>query len=97
VCRYFAASGMCRDGDTCRFRHELSSKAPSARPAQPQQDRPAYDRYAPKLDPKINDRKSIFERLVEQEEKGDDKLALQVIKALGQAGFFKESATEVDS
>jgi hypothetical protein len=97
VCRYFAASGSCRDGDTCRFRHELSSKAPSARPAQPQQDRPVYDRYAPKLDPKVNDRKSIFERLVEQEEKGDDKLALQVIKALGQAGFFKESATEVDN
>ena len=93
VCRYFAASGRCRDGDMCRFRHELSSKAPSARPAQLQQERPAYDRYAPKLDPKTNDRKSIFERLVEQEERGDDKLALQVIKALGQAGFFKEPAT----
>ncbi|KAM0697531.1 hypothetical protein Q7P36_002385 [Cladosporium allicinum] len=93
VCRYFAASGRCRDGDMCRFRHELSSKAPSARPAQLQPERPAYDRYAPKLDPKTNDRKSIFERLVEQEEKGDDKLALQVIKALGQAGFFKEPAT----
>jgi len=95
VCRYFSASGRCRDGDTCRFRHELSSKAPSARPAQPQPERPAYDRYAPKLDPKTNDRKSIFERLVEQEEQGDDRLALQVIKALGQAGFFKDS--EVDS
>jgi hypothetical protein len=93
VCRYFAASGRCRDGDMCRFRHELSSKAPSARPAQLQPERPAYDRYAPKLDPKTNDRKSIFERLVEQEEKGDDKLALQVIKALGQAGFFKEPTT----
>lgn len=96
VCRYFSASGRCRDGDTCRFRHELSNKAPSARPAQPQPDRPAYDRYAPKLDPKTNDRKSIFERLVEQEEKSDDRLALQVIKALGQTGFFKESATELD-
>jgi hypothetical protein len=94
VCRYFAASGRCRDGDACRFRHELSSKAPSARPAQPQPERPAYDRYAPKLDPKTNDRKSIFERLIEQEEKGDDRLALQVIKALGQAGFFKEPAME---
>jgi hypothetical protein len=97
VCRYFAASGRCRDGDACRFRHELSSKAPSARPAQPQPERPAYDRYAPKLDPKTNDRKSIFERLVEQEEQGDDRLALQVIKALGQAGFFQESATNVDT
>jgi hypothetical protein len=90
VCRYFAASGRCRDGDVCRFRHELSSRAPSARPAQPQPDKPAYDRFAPKLDPKSNDRKSIFERLVEQEEQGDDRLALQVIKALGQTGFFRQ-------
>lgn len=95
VCRYFSASGRCRDGDSCRFRHELSSKAPSARPPQPQPDKPAYDRFAPKLDPKTNDKKSIFERLVEQEEQGDDRLALQVIKALGQAGLFKQPETEV--
>ncbi|KAM0718796.1 hypothetical protein Q7P37_005867 [Cladosporium fusiforme] len=91
VCRYFAASGRCRDGDTCRFRHELSNKAPSARPFQLQQDKPAFDRFAPKLDPKPNDRKSIFERLMEQEQQGDDRLALQVIKALGQAGLFAQS------
>jgi hypothetical protein len=97
VCRYFAASGRCRDGDGCRFRHELSSKAPSVRPAQPQPDKPTYDRFAPKLDPKTNDRKSIFERLVEQEEQGDDRLALQVIKALGQAGFFKQPETGFNS
>jgi hypothetical protein len=97
VCRYFAASGRCRDGDGCRFRHELSSKAPSARPAQPQPDKPAYDRFAPKLDPKSNDRKSIFERLVEQEEQGDDRLALQVIKALGQAGLFRQQEDGVSN
>ena len=95
VCRYFSASGMCRDGDSCRFRHELSSKAPSARPAQPQPDRPAFDRFAPKLDPKNDVKKSIFERLMEQEEQSDDRLALQVIKALGQAGLFKQPETEV--
>jgi hypothetical protein len=95
VCRYFSASGMCRDGDSCRFRHELSNKAPSARPAQPQPDKPAYDRFAPKLDPKNDVKKSIFERLMEQEEQSDDRLALQVIKALGQAGLFKQQETEV--
>jgi hypothetical protein len=95
VCRYFSASGMCRDGDSCRFRHELSSRAPSARPAQPQPDKPAFDRFASKLDPKIDVRKSIFERLMEQEEQSDDRLALQVIKALGQAGLFKQPETEV--
>jgi len=94
VCRYFSASGMCRDGDSCRFRHELSSRAPSARPAQPQPDKPAFDRFAPKLDPKTDVKKSIFERLMEQEEQSDDRLALQVIKALGQAGLFKQPETE---
>lgn len=97
LCRYYSASGRCRDGDSCRYRHELSSKAPSARPLIPQPDKPAFDRFAPKLDPKTNDRKSIFERLVEQEEQGDDRLALQVIKALGQAGFFNEPEMEVNS
>jgi hypothetical protein len=86
---------MCRDGDSCRFRHELSSRAPSARPAQPQPDKPAFDRFAPKLDPKTDVKKSIFERLMEQEEQSDDRLALQVIKALGQAGLFKLPETEV--
>jgi hypothetical protein len=95
VCRYFSASGMCRDGDSCRFQHELSSRAPSARPAQPQPDKPAFDRFAPKLDPKTDVKKSIFERLMEQEEQSDDRLALQVIKALGQAGLFKQPETEV--
>jgi hypothetical protein len=95
VCRYFSASGMCRDGDSCRFRHELSSRAPSARPAQPQPDKPAFDRFAPKLDPKTDVKKSIFERLMEQEEQSDDRLALQVIKALGQAGLFKQPETEI--
>ena len=94
VCRYFSASGMCRDGDSCRFRHELSSRAPSARPAQPQPDKPAFDRFAPKLDPKTDVKKSIFERLMEQEEQSDDRLALQVIKVLGQAGLFKQPETE---
>ena len=97
VCRYFSASGMCRDGDSCRFRHELSSRAPSARPAQPQPDKPAYDRFAPKLDPKTDVKKSIFERLMEQEEQSDDRLALQVIKALGQAGLFKQPEMEVSN
>ncbi|GAB7326747.1 hypothetical protein MBLNU13_g10694t1 [Cladosporium sp. NU13] len=95
ICRYFSASGMCRDGDSCRFRHELSSRAPSARPPQPQPDKPAFDRFAPKLDPKTDVKKSIFERLMEQEEQSDNRLALQVIKALGQAGLFKQQETEV--
>lgn len=95
VCRYFAASGSCRDGDTCRFRHELSARAPAAALHTNQQaSRPAYDRFAPKLDqPSEKGRKSIHERLVEQEQLEQDRLTLKAIKALGEAGFF--NATNV--
>ncbi|KAK5153005.1 hypothetical protein LTS14_008113 [Recurvomyces mirabilis] len=85
VCRYFAASGYCRDGDACGFRHEL---APGARVSQPrQQQQPREDR-APRLDPVNTDRKSIYQRLMEQQQEEEDRLALKVIKHLGKAGFF---------
>ncbi|KAK6439150.1 hypothetical protein LTR95_004643 [Oleoguttula sp. CCFEE 5521] len=92
LCRYFAASGYCRDGDTCRFRHELSAKANAAFRAASHVARPAIDRFAPKLDkPASNSRKSIHERLVEQEEDEEDRLMLKAIKALGTAGLFAPS------
>ena len=40
------------------------------------------------------DRKTIFQRLKEQEQEGEDRLALQVVKWLGKAGFF--AAPEAD-
>ena len=52
--------------------------------------RQPYDKFAPKLDqPAQTGRKSIHERLVEQEQIEEDRLTLKVIKALGEAGFFK--------
>lgn len=97
LCRYFAASGYCRDGTACRFRHELSRKGEVAiARAQQHQHQPKtpYDRFAPKLDPSATlERKSIHDRLVEQERIEEDRLALKAIKFLGEAGFFKASAS----
>ena len=36
-------------------------------------------------------KKGIFERLKDQEQEDEDRLALKVIKYLGGVGFFKES------
>lgn len=98
LCRYFAASGYCRDGPACRFRHELSRKGEvaiaRAQQHQHQQVKTPYDRFAPKLDPSATlERKSIHDRLVEQERIEEDRLALKAIKSLGDAGFFKASTS----
>jgi len=90
VCKYFTASGYCRDGDACRFRHELPARgsaaslaAPLQQPSQPRRD------PAPKLENVLaGDKRSISERLMEQQEREEDRLALQVIKHLGKVGFL---------
>ncbi|GAB1744137.1 hypothetical protein NU219Hw_g1294t1 [Hortaea werneckii] len=88
-CRYYAASGYCRDGDLCRFRHELKPGVkPAPQPPVPQQKR---DPYQPKLDYSATaEKKTIYQRLLEQQEEEEDRLALQVIKHLGKTGFFDE-------
>ncbi|KAK3072800.1 hypothetical protein LTR53_006172 [Teratosphaeriaceae sp. CCFEE 6253] len=87
LCRYFAASGRCREGEACLYRHEFTTEeAARQQPAQQVQSKHA----APRLDPtKDADRKSIYQRLLEQQGEEEDRLALQVIKYLGKAGFFK--------
>ncbi|KAI6806235.1 hypothetical protein KC332_g16570 [Hortaea werneckii] len=88
-CRYYAASGYCRDGDSCRFRHELK---PGVKPApQPPVQKQKRDPYQPKLDYSATaEKKTIYQRLLEQQEEEEDRLALQVIKHLGKTGFFGE-------
>ncbi|KAI6839741.1 hypothetical protein KC340_g3451 [Hortaea werneckii] len=88
-CRYYAASGYCRDGDSCRFRHELK---PGVKPApQPPVQQQKRDPYQPKLDYSATaEKKTIYQRLMEQQEEEEDRLALQVIKHLGKKGFFDE-------
>ncbi|KAK5127214.1 hypothetical protein LTR85_008576 [Meristemomyces frigidus] len=95
LCKFYVASGYCRDGDACRFKHELpprgttSAMQPQQRPQQPRAE------VAPKLDYSATaDKKSIYQRLMEQQQEEEDRLALQVIKHLGKAGFFSADAVE---
>ena len=89
LCKYFAASGYCRDGDACRFGHEPPQRTDGG--AHPQRVEQKWSAPKPPPIQHATEKKSIFQRLVEQEEKEQDRLALQVIKHLGKAGFFKES------
>lgn len=92
LCRYYVASGRCRDGETCRFRHELPARGSGyVEPAQKPRREPRAAAPPPPLSPTIQ-RKTIHERLVEQEQEQNDRLALKVIKYLGKSGFFKMQA-----
>ncbi|KAK0270844.1 hypothetical protein LTR35_013896 [Friedmanniomyces endolithicus] len=88
LCKYFAASGYCRDGEACRFRHEFpAGSQASHQPPTPQQ----VSKPTPPMKAKSGsegDRKGIFQRLVEQQGEEEDRLVLQVVKYLGKAGFF---------
>ncbi|KAF7185272.1 hypothetical protein HII31_13547 [Pseudocercospora fuligena] len=86
-CKFFSATGRCRDGDACRFKHELKPEAAKALKER------RRDPYAPILDePEKGSKLSIHQRLLEQEEEAEEKLALQVIKYLGKLGMFDQRA-----
>ncbi|KAK1814790.1 hypothetical protein LTR12_010837 [Friedmanniomyces endolithicus] len=88
LCKYFAASGYCRDGEACRYRHELLPGPPA--PRQPLLVQQGQRSTPPTKMKSGSDRekKGIYQRLVEQQGEEEDRLALQVIKYLGKAGFF---------
>lgn len=92
ICRYFRASGHCRDGDGCQFRHEGSNQRPQQQQSSGHPDRSGHVRQelrrSKPAEQQSGGRKTIFQRLVEQEEVADDALALKVVRYLGEAGFF---------
>ncbi|CAK4032041.1 hypothetical protein D0865_05341 [Lecanosticta acicola] len=94
VCKYFVASGHCRDGDACRFKHEPRSE-PTGPPNavetthhEPSQRRQRQSQFDFTNTPS---RKGIHDLLVEQEQSQQNQLALQVIKYLGDVRFFVEN------
>ena len=95
LCRYFAASGYCRDGDACAFRHERCEERTNTQTQQHTVQQRARI-HQPPVTQENPEKKSIFQRLVEQEQTEEDRRALRVIKYLGKTGFFDEnSSTEM--
>lgn len=88
VCKFFAASGHCRDGNACAFKHEPRNGITGMGPPR---ERPTP---RPRLPTSRSSRKGIHDLLVEQEQSQENQLALQVIKHLGRVGFFAEAKTE---
>ena len=96
VCRFYAKSGHCRYGDACNFRHERSATTDPATGV-PQREQRTAKKGARSDDQSVTAKKGIFQRLKEQEQKEEDRMALQVIKHLGKAGFFSDkSPTEIN-
>jgi hypothetical protein len=95
VCKYFAASGYCRFGDTCHFRHEQSAEARNSQPQLPRHQQEPRQLPQPRR-PHVQsstERKGIFQRFKEQEAEAENRLALQVVKYLGKMGLFDGSHT----
>lgn len=93
-CKYFSASGYCRDGDACRFRHvrqphhQLQQQKVNGMNDQQRSKGPVRkDDRPPKLDGP-GEKKTIFQRWMEQEDDEADRLALQVVKFLGEKGVL---------
>ncbi|CAK1355397.1 hypothetical protein CB0940_00876 [Cercospora beticola] len=87
-CRFFTASGYCRDGSDCRFKHEISKRG-GYKSNDATFTTQRRDPYAPLLDaPDHSHKKSLHQRLLEREQQDEDKIALQVIKYLGSMDFF---------
>ena len=89
-----AIQGVGQGDDALSLRHE---QRPSIRSVPinntTESHRPSRRNNAdgpPRLEQRTT-RKSIYDRLVEQEQLEEDRLALKVIKYLGKAGFFNES------
>ncbi|KAK1080583.1 hypothetical protein LTR33_005423 [Friedmanniomyces endolithicus] len=88
LCRYFVASGYCRDGEACRYRHELIPAPLASRRPLPEQQVPKSTPPTKVKSGSDGEKKGIYRRLVEQQGEEEDRLALQVIKYLGKAGVF---------
>ncbi|TKA64155.1 hypothetical protein B0A49_07060 [Cryomyces minteri] len=82
ICKFFLRTGRCRMGARCHFRHELPERSTKSI-AIKDQGKDKSKRTEAK-------RKTLHQRLVEQEEEEENRLALQVIKQLGDNGFFEE-------
>jgi len=98
VCRFFLSKGYCAAGDQCRFRHELPEHSKPGAAAErvnkrekKQQQQPTDDSY-----PENKVRKTLFQRLVDQEQAAEDRAVLRAIKYLGQHGVLQGKPPRAD-
>lgn len=87
ACKYYFHHGKCREGDQCAFRHEGHPDRPVF-PVPAAQRRQQLARS--RRQQHGNGKKGIHQLLLDQEDEASNHLALQVIKYLGNIGFFKE-------
>ena len=90
MCKFFATYGRCRFGDGCKFKHEQSPDASKPQNQTQHGERPPrqLNTVSKPRGHTSHARKGIFQMLKEQEQADEDRLALQVVKYLGKAGFF---------
>ncbi|GAM90934.1 hypothetical protein ANO11243_089810 [Dothideomycetidae sp. 11243] len=82
-CHFFAQQGRCRHGARCKFQHVRGRGVTGT------------DRFGRRgRESRKTERKTLYQRLLEQEQLAENKLALQAIKYLGDAGFFKPKSEE---
>lgn len=95
-CFAFVNTGYCKFGERCKYRHELPERG-AASTLPPKRETPrAKEQSAPDAGDRVKP-KSLYQRLVEQEQDAEDRLALQAIKHLGAAGFFNQQTAELET
>ncbi|PNS18555.1 hypothetical protein CAC42_5094 [Sphaceloma murrayae] len=83
-CNFFQATGKCRYGKRCNFAHVRNLSVQS------------QDRKPDRKKPGQAERKTLYQRLVEQEVEAENKLALQAIKYLGNLGFLRAGVVNTE-
>lgn len=86
ACRFFLMKGWCSKGDSCEYKHELPERGAPKKPTAPAQP----------TEPERKATKTLFQRLVEQQEEEENKKALAAIKFLGERGVFDDEKGKED-
>lgn len=84
LCKYFLASGRCRSGASCRFKHELPKRGSG-----PVQTKEVANQPVGRVE-----RVSLYQRLVEQERKNEEEAVLRAIINLGDKGILDQSSED---
>ena len=85
LCKYFIATGRCRSGASCRFKHELP----------PRGNREVKNKAARSQVERGKERISLYQRLVGQEKKLEEEALLDTIIHLGDTGVLEQAVDSI--